>query len=87
MMSFSWIVTFKNALDIAQTAANIPLNNILIETDAPFLTPAPYRWKQENEPSYTQYVLEKIQELRKESPQEVEEIIFNNSLKIFNLKK
>lgn len=87
MMSFSWIVTFKNASDIAQTAANIPLTNILIETDAPFLTPAPYRGKQENEPSYTQYVLEKIKELRKESPQEIEETIFNNSLKIFNLKK
>jgi TatD DNase family protein len=42
-MSFSGIVTFKNAKSIAETAASIPLKNILIETDAPFLTPAPYR--------------------------------------------
>lgn len=87
MMSFSGIVTFKNASDIAQTAANIPLKNILIETDAPFLTPAPYRGKQENEPAYTQYVLEKLQELRTESPQKVEKIIYENSLRIFKLKK
>ena len=87
MMSFSGIVTFKNASDIAQTAANIPLKNILIETDAPFLTPAPYRGKQENEPSFTQYVLEKIIELRKESSQEIENTILENSHKIYNLKK
>ena len=85
MMSFSGIVTFKNASSIAQTAANIPLENILVETDAPYLTPAPYRGKQENEPAFTQYVLEKIQELRPESPEEIEEIIYKNSLKIFNL--
>jgi TatD DNase family protein len=43
MMSFSGIVTFKNAQEITETASKIPLRNILIETDAPFLTPAPYR--------------------------------------------
>jgi TatD DNase family protein len=87
MMSFSGIVTFKNASDIAQTAACIPLKNILVETDAPFLTPAPYRGKQENEPAYTQHVLEKIIELRPESHSEITETIFNNSLQIFKLKK
>lgn len=85
MMSFSWIATFKNAPEIQKTAQNIPLENILIETDAPFLTPAPYRWKQENEPAYTQYVLEKIIELRKESQEEIIQTIYNNSLEIFNL--
>jgi TatD DNase family protein len=87
MMSFSWIVTFKNASDIAQTAANIPLKNILIETDAPFLTPVPYRWKQENEPSYTQYILEKLIELRTEPAKQVEEIILENSHRVFKLRK
>lgn len=85
MMSFSGIVTFKNAQEITETASKIPLRNILIETDAPFLTPAPYRWKQENEPAYTQYVLEKIIELRKESQEEIIQTIYNNSLEIFNL--
>ena len=87
MMSFSWIVTFKNAKEIAHTAAHIPLENILVETDAPFLTPAPHRGKQENEPAYTQHVLDKIIELRNESATQITQTIFNNSLKIFQLKK
>ena len=82
-LSFSWIVTFKNALDIQQTAKNIPLQNILIETDSPYLTPAPFRWKQENEPSFTKYVLEKIVQLRNENKQVIKRQIFENSLKIF----
>jgi len=85
-ISFSGIVTFKNALEIQQTAKNIPLKNILVETDSPYLTPTPYRWKQENEPSYTKYVLEKIIELREESPEEIKKQIFENSLEIFNIK-
>lgn len=86
MMSFSGIVTFKNAKQIAHTAANISLKNILIETDAPFLTPSPYRGKQENEPAFTEYVLKKIIELREESDQEIIQTIYNNSLKIFQLE-
>ena len=87
MMSFSGIVTFKNAQEIAHTAANIPLKNILIETDSPFLTPAPYRWKQENEPAFTQFVLEKIIELRNESADEIEKTILENSQNIYKIKK
>ena len=49
-ISFSGIVTFKNAKDIQNTAQYIPLENILVETDAPYLTPSPYRGKTENEP-------------------------------------
>lgn len=87
MMSFSGIVTFKNAQKIAETAANIPLENIIIETDSPFLTPDPYRGKQENEPAYTQFVLEKIIELRKESKEEITQTILKNSQKIYNFNK
>jgi len=86
MISFSGIVTFKNAKEIQETAQNIPLKNILVETDSPYLTPTPYRGKQENEPAYTKYVLEKIIELRNESAEEIEKQIFQNSKKIFNLK-
>lgn len=82
-ISFSWIVTFKSAKEIQETAANIPLKNILVETDAPYLTPTPLRWKEENEPLFTKYVLEKIIELREESPQIIEEQIFQNSLETF----
>ena len=86
-ISFSGIVTFKNAQDIQETAKNIPLKNILIETDSPYLTPTPYRGKEENEPAFTKYVLEKIIELREENPEIIEKQIFENSLEMFWIKK
>jgi TatD DNase family protein len=42
-ISFSGIVTFKNAKEVQETAKNIPLKNILVETDSPYLTPTPFR--------------------------------------------
>ena len=86
-MSFSGIVTFKNAQKIAETAEKIPLKNILIETDSPFLTPDPFRGKQENEPAFTQYVLEKIIQLRSESREEITQTVLKNSEKIYNFNK
>ena len=85
-ISFSWIVTFKNAKYIQETAKSIPLKNILIETDSPYLTPTPFRWKEENEPSFIKYILEKIIELRDEDPEEIRKVIFENSKKVFNIK-
>jgi TatD DNase family protein len=85
-ISFSWIVTFKNAKEIQETAKNIPLQNILVETDSPYLTPTPLRWKEENEPAFTKYILEKIIELRSENSEEIEKNIFKNSLEIFGIK-
>ncbi len=85
-ISFSGIVTFKNTKEVQETAQNIPLKNILVETDSPYLTPTPFRWKQENEPAFTKYVLEKIIELRNENKEEIEKQIFKNSLEIFNIK-
>ena len=84
-ISFSWIVTFNSAKNIQEAASHIPLDNILVETDAPFLTPVPYRWKRENEPAYTKHVLDKIIELRPESSEEIVNTIYNNSKKIFSL--
>jgi len=86
-ISFSGIVTFKNAKEIQETAQNIPLKSILVETDSPYLTPTPYRWKEENEPAFTKYVLKKIIELREEDSEIIEKQIFDNSLEIFNIKK
>ena len=84
-ISFSGIVTFKNAPDTHETAVHIPLKNILVETDAPYLTPVPYRGKEENEPGYTRYCLEKIIELRDEPRDEIIETIFRNSCEVFGL--
>jgi len=83
-ISFSWIVTFKNAKEIQETAEKIPLKYILAETDSPYLTPTPYRWKEENEPIYTRYVVEKISELKWV---DCSEQIFKNSLEFFWIKK
>ncbi len=83
---FWGIVTFNSALKIQEAAAKIPLKNILVETDSPYLTPAPHRGKQENEPLYVRHVLDKIIDLRDESPEEIEREIFENSKKLFTKK-
>ncbi len=86
-IAFSGIVTFKNAINVQETVKNIPLENILVETDSPYLTPAPFRWKQENEPIFTKYVLEKIIELRDEKQEKIKKQIFENSCETFWIKK
>jgi TatD DNase family protein len=58
-ISFSGIVTFKNAIEVRETMLATPINRMLIETDAPFLAPVPMRGKR-NEPSFVQYVAEFI---------------------------
>lgn len=78
---FSWIVTFKNASDIQNTASNIPLERIIIETDSPYLAPDPFRWKK-NTAWLAKFVLDKIKSLRSEDPQIVEKIIFENSISL-----
>ena len=62
-ISFSGIVTFKNAQALQEVAAQVPLDSMLIETDSPYLAPVPYRGKQ-NEPAYVRFVAEKIAELQ-----------------------
>lgn len=63
LISFSGIVTFRNATVLQEVATKIPLNSMLVETDAPFLAPVPFRGKK-NYPGYTHYVAEKIASLR-----------------------
>ncbi|HUL66820.1 MAG TPA: TatD family hydrolase [Burkholderiaceae bacterium] len=62
-ISFSGIVTFKNARDLQSVAMGVPLERILIETDSPYLAPVPMRGKT-NEPSFVPYVAAKLAELR-----------------------
>lgn len=85
MFSFSWIVSFKNAPLIQEVAKNIDLKNILAETDSPYLTPMPFRWKEENEPLYTRYVIEKIAELRGKEYSYIEDEIYKNSRRFFGI--
>ncbi|MCC6275088.1 MAG: TatD family hydrolase [Leptospiraceae bacterium] len=84
-ISFSGIVAFKNATDIHDAARKLPLKSILIETDAPFLAPPPFRGKR-NDSSNLTYILEKIYSLRNESNTMVEETIYQNSLNFISRK-
>jgi TatD DNase family protein len=62
-ISFSGIVTFKNARALKEVAQKVPLDRLLIETDSPYLAPVPYRGKV-NEPAYVKHVAEEIARLR-----------------------
>ena len=78
------VVTFKNAKDLQALVMQLPLENLLLETDAPYLAPAPYRGKR-NEPAYTQLVAEKIAELKKVSVEEVKDVTTKNAVELFSL--
>ncbi|MFL2980969.1 MAG: TatD family hydrolase [Methylophilaceae bacterium] len=82
-ISFSGIITFKNANDLRDTVKKIPIENILIETDSPYLAPVPKRGKL-NEPSNVIYVAEKIAELKNIPVEKVAEITTNNFFDLFN---
>ena len=69
-ISFSGIVTFKNAEDLRETVKKVPLDKMLIETDSPYLAPVPNRGKV-NEPANVTYVAEKIAEIKNISIDEV----------------
>lgn len=81
-ISFSGIVTFKNATSIKEVAQQIPLNRILVETDSPYLAPMPYRGKI-NQPSYVKYVAEEIAKLRGISLEEVSLATTENFFRLF----
>jgi TatD DNase family protein len=85
-ISFSGIVTFKNALQIKEVARSIPLDRMLIETDSPYLAPVPYRGKQ-NEPSYVPHVAEEIARLRGISLEDVAEATSENFFRLFNVPR
>jgi len=84
-ISFSGIVTFKNATVLQEVARQIPLERILIETDSPYLAPVPFRGKQ-NHPALVKYVAQAIAELRGISYDELAEVTTNNFYTCFNLK-
>ena len=84
--SFSGILTYKKSEAIQEVARSISLDRILVETDAPFLSPQAVRGTV-NEPANTRYTLEKLIELRTESPEEIEKQVYENSLRFYNLKK
>ncbi len=83
-ISFSGIVTFKNATELKAVAKSLPLDRILIETDSPYLAPVPYRGKS-NEPQYVVDVCRYLAELRGETEAHVAEVTAQNFNRLFNL--
>ncbi len=81
-ISLSGIVTFKNAHEIKEVARNTPLDRLLVETDAPYLAPTPYRGKL-NEPSYVRYVADEIARIRGISTEALAEATTSNFFRLF----
>lgn len=81
-VSYSGVASFKNAKEVHESVRQTPLDMMLVETDAPYLTPTPYRGKQ-NEPGFTKFVVDAIASLRDMSSQEIADITFANTVKLF----
>lgn len=81
-LSFSGIVTFKNATIVKEVAQRCPLDRLLVETDSPYLAPAPHRGKP-NEPAYVRYVAEEIARLRAIEPDALTAATTDNFFNLF----
>lgn len=84
MISFSGIMTFKNAQDLRDVAMWVPDKFLLVETDAPYLAPMPHRGKS-NQPAFVAHTFDMLCEIRKQKPEELSEILWENSRRVFGL--
>lgn len=84
-ISLSGVVTFKKAVEVHEVAKVVPLDRLLIETDAPYLAPVPYRGKR-NEPGYVRYVAERVAELREMDFEELANVTMTNARRLFRLE-
>ncbi len=84
-ISFSGILTFKNARELQDIACVLPLERLLIETDAPYLAPMPFRGKP-NQPAYVYYVAERLASLRAVSIEMIAEQTTDNFFNLFKIK-
>ena len=82
-ISFSGIVTFKSAKNVQEVAKKVPLDRILVETDAPYLAPTPHRGKT-NEPAYTKHTAEFVAELRDMPYEDLRDATTDNFYRLFS---
>ena len=83
-ISFAGPITFKNANKLLEVAAYVPQDRILVETDSPYLAPVPMRGRR-NEPTFVQYVAEKVAELRGITAEELAEMATRNTCRLFRI--
>ena len=83
-ISVSGIITFKDSTDLSDTVSLIPIENLLVETDSPYLAPMPYRGKS-NEPSYIVHTVEKLSQIKNVSKEYVMSNTTKNFKKLFEL--
>ena len=78
------VVTFKNAKRLVEVVEKVPTERLLLETDAPYLAPMPYRG-QRNEPSYLEEVIKKISQIKNIEENELSEMLINNTKRVFKI--
>ena len=83
-LGFNGIITFKKAQNVRDIVSLCPVDRILFETDAPFLTPVPHRGK-ENAPYYLPHIVSQLAEIKGVSESDLKEQVYKNSISLFNL--
>ena len=83
-IGFTGVLTFKNARKAIETAASIPLDRIVLETDCPYMAPEPYRGKR-NDPGYIYRMAEKLAEIRGLSVEEIQDITTENGKRLYHI--
>ena len=85
LLGIGGVVTFKNS-GLDKAIADIALEHLVLETDAPYLAPVPFRGKR-NEPAYLKYVVDKISDIKECSREIVAEVTTANAVRLFKVKK
>lgn len=85
-ISYSGVASFKNAKEVHESVKQTPLEHLLVETDAPYLTPEPHRGEQ-NQPAYSHFVVMAVAKWKKLDPVEVAKATYANAQRLFPVKK
>ena len=83
-IGFTGVLTFKNARKAVETAAAIPLDRIVLETDCPYMAPVPFRGKR-NDPGYLYLMAEKLAQIRNLQPEEIARITTENGKRLYRI--
>ncbi|OLB25315.1 MAG: hydrolase TatD, partial [Nitrospirae bacterium 13_2_20CM_2_63_8] len=84
LLSFSGVITFQNATMLRDIVKTVPMDRILVETDSPYLTPAPHRGKR-NEPAHVRLVAEKIAAIQGMTADQIAELTSQNARRVFKI--